>query len=145
MSNHQLMIEVGRHQGINKNRRYCPFCPESVKNEYHFLFVCPTYKGQRDIFLDPLVRRNPYFYNLDEAQKIEFIMSKVDYDLCYFIGNSFEIRKFLIDRPKRNEWTQEKKTDTTHFALWAFWIGLGTQFILSCYGIFILFDISVDI
>ena len=103
LSNHQLMIEVGRHQGIDKNRRYCPFCPESVESEYHFLFICPTYKSQRDIFLEPLVRRNPHFYNLDETQKLKFIMSKVDYDLCYFIGNYFDIRKFLIDKPKRNE------------------------------------------
>ena len=40
LSNHKLMIEVGRHRGINKNNRTCPFCPESVENEYHFLLIC---------------------------------------------------------------------------------------------------------
>ena len=103
LSNHKLMIEVGRHQGINKNNRYCPFCPERVENEYHFLFICPTYKVQRDIFLAPMVRRYPNFSNFHETLKMELIMSKVDYDLCNFIGKSFEIREFLVEKPKRNE------------------------------------------
>ena len=103
LSNHKLMIEVGRHQGINKDNRFCPFCPGHVEDEYHFLFLCPTYKAQRDIFMAPMVRQYPNFSNFHQIVKMELIMSKVGYDLCNFVGKSFEIREFLIEKPKRNE------------------------------------------
>jgi hypothetical protein len=103
LSNHKLMIEVGRHQGINKNNRFCPFCPGHVEDENHFLFICPTYKLQRDIFFAPMLIRYPNFHNFHKTVKMELIMSKVDYNLCNFIGKSFEVREFLIEKPKRNE------------------------------------------
>ena len=43
LSNHSLMIEIGRHKEIPKERRFCPFCPNSVETEIHFLLLCPVY------------------------------------------------------------------------------------------------------
>ena len=40
LSNHRLMIEVGRHQNIPKEFRFCPFCPNKVETEAHFLLEC---------------------------------------------------------------------------------------------------------
>ena len=37
LSNHQPMIEKGRHQKINKNMCFCPFCINKTVNELHFL------------------------------------------------------------------------------------------------------------
>ena len=33
LSNHTLMIEKGRHQNIDKNLRFCPFCPNHIEDE----------------------------------------------------------------------------------------------------------------
>ena len=47
LSDHSLAIEKGRHQNINHSDRKCPFCPEEVEDELHFLIKCPTYKFLR--------------------------------------------------------------------------------------------------
>ena len=40
LSNHKLMIEVGRHQKLPKSQRFCPFCPNIIEDEIHFLINC---------------------------------------------------------------------------------------------------------
>ena len=35
LSNHRLMIEIGRHKKIEKLRRICPFCPLEIEDESH--------------------------------------------------------------------------------------------------------------
>jgi len=51
-SGHQLMIEKGRHVGIDREYRFCPLCLHrnvySIENEFHFLLVCPVYNHIRD-------------------------------------------------------------------------------------------------
>ena len=37
LSNHNLSIEKGRHQNVPLSDRSCPFCPEHLENELHFL------------------------------------------------------------------------------------------------------------
>ena len=37
LSNHDLMIEKGRHQGLEEQQRHCPFCENTVETEQHFL------------------------------------------------------------------------------------------------------------
>ena len=48
LSNHNLMIETGRHKKLPKDLRVCPFCPTLVEDELHFLLQCPTYTTMRD-------------------------------------------------------------------------------------------------
>ena len=44
ISNHKLMIEIGRYNQTTKDNRYCPFCGCNViEDEVLFLFQCPTY------------------------------------------------------------------------------------------------------
>ena len=55
ISNHTLMIEKGRHLSpkMAKELRFCPFCPNKVEDEKHFLLECPTYKYIRsDLYND---------------------------------------------------------------------------------------------
>ena len=47
LSNHTLNIEAGRHNKIQKNQRFCPFCPNLVEDEMHFLLFCPVYTELR--------------------------------------------------------------------------------------------------
>ena len=103
LSNHKLMIEVGRHQGIeDRNKRVCPFCPDLVEDESHFLLYCPVYRYQRQVFIDPITKHSFNFSNLPVNKKVEFLMCSMDQNICLFIANSMEIRAFLLDEPKMN-------------------------------------------
>jgi hypothetical protein len=102
LSNHKLMIESGRHKGIeNADERFCPFCPEVVENEFHFLFICPIYRIPREEFISPITEVIHNFQALPEKQKFQLIMSHMDQDLCKYISDCTEIREFLVNRPKR--------------------------------------------
>ena len=52
LSNHELMIEKGRHQGLQENQRLCPFCDNQIENEQHFAMECPTYNVLRQNLFD---------------------------------------------------------------------------------------------
>ena len=47
LSNHKLKIEEGRFNKVPKEQRYCPFCPNYVEDEIHFLMQCPVYYTHR--------------------------------------------------------------------------------------------------
>ena len=92
LSNHKLMVEVGRHQGLgDRSERLCPFCPDRIEDESHFLLFCPAYRYQREIFLDPITKQNHNFGNLSIPEKLEFLMCMMDTNLCTFIANSTDI------------------------------------------------------
>ena len=103
LSNHKLMIEVGRHQKIPANERFCPFCPQKIENEIHFLFYCPSYRIQRSTYLNPITDALHNFSFLPDHQKLELLFSDMDHNVCTFISKSMEVREFLIDRPKRHQ------------------------------------------
>ena len=103
LSNHKLMIETGRHKKMVAGERFCPFCPESVEDEVHFLFSCPTYRPQRLTFLTPITNLVHNFPLLSDDQKLEYVMSYMDQNLCNFISDSMNVREFLVNKPKRRE------------------------------------------
>ena len=61
LSNHNLNIEKGRHKGVPKELRFCPFCPSEVETEIHFLMECSLYQKIRDEMLTEIIRQNPSF------------------------------------------------------------------------------------
>ena len=104
LSNHELMIEKGRHSNLHKSERKCPFCP-LVEDETHFLMVCHIYATLRNDLIEAV----------EEKLKDE-LMVKSDIKLMtkYLLGNNeiaplvakyitkaLELRNFLIDNPKR--------------------------------------------
>ena len=102
LSNHRLMIEFGRHLGIkNELDRICPFCPQKVENEFHFLFECSVYKHQRELLLEPITKNYQGFVYLPNDLKIEFLMATMDPSLCNYISSGFDLRSFLESKPKR--------------------------------------------
>ena len=100
LSNHKLMIEVGRHQGKEKHERYCPFCPNHVETEFHFLFHCPLYRAKRIEFITPITEKIHNFQFLNEHQKLELVLCSMDEAVCKFISISTEIREFLVNNPR---------------------------------------------
>ena len=101
LSNHGLMIEIGRHNGTPKEARFCPFCSTEIETEFHFLWDCPTYSYLRNRFLSPTSRAFPGFNYLTNEMKIKLILSNMDENTCNYIAKASELRTFLIKNPKR--------------------------------------------
>ena len=59
ISNHKLMIEIGRYNQTTKDNRHCLFCGCNViEDKVHFLFQCPTYS----------VIRNKFYYKVKTSK-----------------------------------------------------------------------------
>ena len=52
LSNHNLMIEKGRYENMQLCDRSCPFCPDQIEDEFHFLIKCPIYTELRTKMLE---------------------------------------------------------------------------------------------
>ena len=51
-SNHNLPIEVGRHNDVARNDRRCNICTlNDLGDEYHYIAVCPNFVNQRKMYL----------------------------------------------------------------------------------------------
>ena len=68
-SSHNLMIEQGRHLGIQRDRRYCFHCRDAIESEYHFLLVCPLYDQIRETYIP---RK---FYEVPSINKFNILMA----------------------------------------------------------------------
>ena len=76
LSNHTLMIEKGRHQGLQENQRFCPFCENQVENEYHFIMECNTFEVFRQHLFVEITEISNTFNLLDDNEKFIFLLSK---------------------------------------------------------------------
>ena len=50
-SSHKLEVERSRHFNLPRNERTGKFCNLVIKDEYHFLILCPLYQDLRKTFL----------------------------------------------------------------------------------------------
>ena len=100
LSNHRLAIETGRHDGTAPEARYCPFCPNEIEDEAHFLFKCSTLRHLRLRHLEPIKRGITGFDFFPNSFKLKALMSDVEYDTCKFIADGTELRNFLISKPR---------------------------------------------
>ena len=90
------MIEEGRYKKIEKNKRFCPFCPEKIENEIHFLFDCPVYKNIRTEFNELISTQN---HNFSDGQRLDFVLGKKTgcNDVAKFISKLFDKRKDILN------------------------------------------------
>ena len=105
LSNHDLMIEKGRHWKIDKSLRFCPFCPDLIETEQHFLMACKSFKLFRAELLEKVVGIIPHFNQLLEHEQFIILLSH-EKALIYtgnFIYKAFQIRTFLIENHKNSE------------------------------------------
>ena len=101
LSNHNLMIEIGRHKHTPRELRFCPFCCNLVETELHFLLVCPTYTALRIKMLEPIILLRPSFVFYTNEEKFQFLLSNVaDFGICKHISKFFELRTFLNSHHK---------------------------------------------
>ena len=99
LSNHQLMIEVGRHKKIPKLQRFCPFCPSPViEDEIHFLINCPLYDPLRRDIYDICLELKPTLPFYTDEQTFLFMMTSTNLYrvLAKFIHEAMNMRKELL-------------------------------------------------
>ena len=101
LSNHNLMIETGRYNKIPKELRLCPLCLKTVETEIHFLVECPVYTNMREKFLERILLKKPAFAYYANTHQFLYLLSDENIlETSKFIEECFELRKFLMDRPK---------------------------------------------
>ena len=96
MSGHNLMIEKGRHLGIERNLRLCPFCNNVIECEFHFVLVCPLYIDLRKRYIAKK------FYLFPNFNKFNILMSNKDAviirNLAMYVYYATEKRIQELDR-----------------------------------------------
>ena len=98
LSNHNLLIEKGRHMRpkLDRTERKCFLCKDVIEDEKHFITNCPLYSKHRAILYHSLQNNSIYFTSLTEEDKFIFIMinenTNVMAELGKFISNAFVIR-----------------------------------------------------
>lgn len=104
LSNHTLMIEKGRHQNIDKNFRFCPFCPNSIEDEMHFLLECKCFATHRNELFQAINEKNKdiniKFYNKNET--FIYLLSNIDiiYHTAHYLDKAFHTREYLLKNHK---------------------------------------------
>ena len=104
LSNHSLMIEKGRHLRINKNKRFCSFCPHEIEDELHFLLSCETFKLHRRKLFENVNTKNDGFLRYDQITKFTSLLTdpEVIHFTAIYLYKTLEIRDFLLKQPKNN-------------------------------------------
>jgi hypothetical protein len=104
LSNHSLMIEKGRHQGLQENERLCPFCDNEIENEFHFVMECNTFDVLRQQLFIEMMGTDNVFNELDDNEKFIFILSKPEASKIAgeYLNKTLQIRSFLLENHKRN-------------------------------------------
>ena len=102
LSNHDLMIEKGRHQNIHKSHRFCPFCPNQIETEEHFLLQCQQYAVFRNELFFKITNLLPSFLTLEENEKLSCLLKneKLINLLGTYLLKTFNCRKFLTEKHK---------------------------------------------
>ena len=95
LSSHDLAIERGRYENLNRSERICKLCnSKSVECEYHFLLVCPFYRELRQKYF------RPYYCHWPTINKFDDIMSKTNrkviLNVAKFLYNASNLRKINV-------------------------------------------------
>ena len=104
LSNHNLLIEKGRHlrPRLDRKERKCFICKVEIEDENHFVTKCPLYSTERAILFRSLQHNSVNFDSLaTDEHKFIFIMTNensiVLNELSKYIYNSFIKRdKFIL-------------------------------------------------
>ena len=103
ISNHKLMIGIGRYNQTTKDNRYCPFCGSNlIEDEVHFLFQCPTHSMIRNIFYHKVKTLIPNITQLPIDGLINELMNSFNYfintQFIKYISACFDVRDKLSSK-----------------------------------------------
>ena len=98
LSNHELMIEKGRHQGLEENQRICPTCRNEIETEQHFLINCTTYQVHREKLMEDVANISTTFTEMDENEKFVFLINEpcVSKLIGEYLSKTLSVREFLL-------------------------------------------------
>ena len=95
LSSHGLLIETGRHIGIERQNRKCTFCnTNDIEDEYHFVLKCPLYNDIRSNYI------KRYFVNHPSVLKFTELLNsngKTLKNLALYIMKAFEKRNEFVN------------------------------------------------
>ena len=99
LSNHQLMIEKGRHMKLEKDERICPVCSEGVEDEIHFLLNCKQYDSLREPLLHECSDLKMNFRYYSDVEKFILMMTTpvLMGNVSKFINSAFNERDTYLD------------------------------------------------
>ena len=103
LSNHDLMIEEGRHLKLEVNQRNCPFCPGNLlEDESHFLLTCNTFSSLRNDLLCAVKLFIPTFeYWSKEHQMKSLLSEKTIINLtANYLHKALQVRRFILNKHK---------------------------------------------
>ena len=89
LSNHNLLIEKGRHMRprLERNERICFICKDAVEDEIHFITKCPLYSKERIKLYRSLQDSCAHFISLaTDEQKFIYIMANEDKKILRELG-----------------------------------------------------------
>ena len=88
ISNHKLMIELGRY--TPRDNRLCPVCDcNKTEDEIHFLFYCSKYATIRDNFYKKI---QPIIQNANRLPVPDLILELINSSDCFVI---MQLIKFI--------------------------------------------------
>ena len=94
VSCHGLEIEKGRHRGVERENRKCPFRPQYLEDEYHFILICKKYDDLHRKYL-----QFKYFVPPNFHKFIILMSSKNEYvirDVALYIYHAIVRRSTLL-------------------------------------------------
>ena len=100
VSNHKLMVELGRYNQISRDDRICPVCGSNqIEDKIHFLFYCSKYSILRDNFFIKIQTLILNIRHLPVNDLIIELMNSSIYfiiiQLIKFISSCFDFRDEL--------------------------------------------------
>ena len=102
LSNHDLMIEKGRHLKLKRDQRVCPFCPSLVETEEHFILFCKTFSQfRRELYREV----ENYFQGFEEyttEHRLKLLLGdeKIVHITGTYLSKALYVRRFLIGKHK---------------------------------------------
>ena len=73
-----IRLETGRYEHLEVSERICPVCHLEVESEEHVIVRCPAYSDIRSELFNYACDMNSVFNDLDDEQKLSFILSNCD-------------------------------------------------------------------
>ena len=82
LSDHKLMIELGRHNKIPSEERVCPLCKSGIEDKVRFTLKCQFFQKRRSTFLSAFKKRCTFFSGLAKNQKLHFLLTNENQQIC---------------------------------------------------------------